>query len=93
MKEVARGRYEHYKLLRESPEYRMEMKLIHLEDLMAPSLNQDIPKPHPSYQTVPPEHRLMNKVRELETIVYASRAKIQRHINPQIKRKGKVEPF
>ena len=94
MNEANRGRYEHYKLVRESPEYRMELKLIEMESLMAPSLNQDVPKPYPSYQTVPlPEHRLMNKVKQLEAIVYGVRADIQRHTNSQIKRKGKVKPF
>jgi len=72
--------YEHYRRIRNDPLYRMQEQLEDMRLMMIPPLYV-VPGEEAPLPVVFPEHRLLNKVKELEGITYNTRQKIQEHIS------------
>ena len=75
--------YEHYARVRNDPAYRLQGMMEMLEDNLIPPL-YTVP-PEPKQLPVLPEHRLLNKVKELEGITYNTRQVIQEHTSKKKK--------
>ena len=75
--------YEHYRRIRTDPLYRIQEQLEDMRVMMMPPLYA-VPREE-ALQQVVPEHRLMNKVKELEGITYNTRQIIQEHTSKKKK--------